>query len=119
VRMMNMRRHNQMREGSAGLKRTIDGLKGDKGESAFLELEAAYAFGRAGCQVQFPWEGGSKSPDVLVTFGDAIFAIECKRLRSKAWEGWEDSLTSTLINALPWMKGDRQISLQVASDDLC
>lgn len=103
----------QALEASDGLGRVIADLKGDKGESALLELEAAYAFASAGYQVRFPREGGGKSPDVMVTFGDTNLAIECKRLRSEAWEDWEDSVTSQLIRALPSLKGDRQISAQV------
>lgn len=101
-------------EASDGVERTIADLKGDKSESALLELEAAYAFADAGYQVQFPSEGRDKSPDVMVAFGDSRLAIECKRLQSEAWEDWEDALTSQLISALPWTKGDRQISVQVA-----
>lgn len=101
-------------EASSGLKRIIDDLKGDKGESALLELEAAYAFAKAGYQVQFPREQKDKSYDVLVVFGDTNLAIECKRLRREEWEEWEYCLTRQLIAASPWMKDNRQISVQVA-----
>lgn len=103
----------QTLEASDGLGRVIADLKGHKSESALLELETAYAFASAGYQVRFPREGGDKSPDVMATFGDINLAIECKRLQSEAWEGWEDTLTSQLVHKLPWVKGDRQISVQV------
>lgn len=101
-------------EASEGLGRIIADLKGDKGESALLELQAAFAFAKAGYQVHFPREGEDKSPDVLVAFDSINLAIECKRLQSEAWEDWEDQLTRHLISALPETKGDRQISVQVA-----
>jgi len=100
-------------EASDGIDRIVTDLKENKSESALLELEAAYAFADAGYQIQFPYEGGTKSPDVMVTSGDTCMAIECKRLQSEAWEDWEHDLTSRLIGALPWTKGDRQISVQV------
>lgn len=101
-------------EHADGIGRAIGDLRGEKSESALLELESAYAFVNAGYQVQFPCEGRRKSPDVVVAVGDASLAIECKRLRDEAWEDWEDALTTQLIEALPWMKGDRQISVQVS-----
>lgn len=101
-------------EASDGIGRIIADLKGKKSESALLELEAAYAFSGAGYQVQFPFEGESKSYDVMVTLGDTSLAIECKRLQSEAWEVWEDNLTRQLIGALPWKKNEKQISVQVA-----
>lgn len=101
-------------EASNGIGRIIADLKGKKSESALLELEAAYAFSGAGYQVRFPCEGGRKSHDVMVSLGDTSLAIECKRLQSEAWEDWEDTLTRQLIGALPWKKGEKQISVQVA-----
>lgn len=101
-------------EASDGIGRIIADLKGDKSESVLLELEAAHSFANAGYKVHFPCEGGSKSPDVMVAFGDTSLAIECKRLQDEAWEEWEDALTRQLVRALPWMKGDRQISVQLA-----
>lgn len=97
-----------------GLNRLIADLKADKGESAFLELEAAYAFALAGHAVRFPAEGDRKSPDIMATIAETEIAIECKRLRLEAWEGWEDALTMALMSAVPSMKGERQISVNVA-----
>ncbi len=101
-------------EGSTGLERIIVGLKGDKGESALLELEIAFAFASAGYKVQFPREREDKTPDVLVKLSSTDLAIECKRLRREAWEDWEGQLTDSLISSLPDMKGDRHIAVQVA-----
>lgn len=103
----------QLLESAEGLGRIVADLKGDKGDSALLELEAAYSFAKAGYQVRFPSEQAIKSPDVLVTSSTMNFAIECKRLRSEAWERWENNLTNRIIRDLPKMKGDQQISVQV------
>ena len=99
---------------SNGLKQKITDLKGDKGDSAYLELEAAHVFADAGFQVEFPREGGQKSPDILVKFGDTPLAVECKRLRDEIWESWEEDLTRQLIFAVSSLQSDRQISVQVA-----
>jgi hypothetical protein len=101
-------------EGARGFGRLVAALKGDKGESSLLEMEAAYAFALAGHDVLFPREGGGKSPDVLISLGDTQLAIECKKLQSEAWEAWEDRLTLDLITALPRSKGDQPLAVDVA-----
>ena len=99
---------------SKGMNQKIADLKGDKSESAYLELEAAHVFADSGFQVEFPGEGGEKSPDILVKFTDTPLAIECKRLRDEIWESWEEDLTRQLIFELSSLKCDRELSAQVA-----
>jgi len=104
----------QALESAEGLARVVAALKGEKSESAFLEVEAAYAFALADYSVQFPAEGGKKSADVLVELGEVNLAIECKRLQPEAWEKWEDDLTKDLIRALPGWCTEQNLSVSVA-----
>lgn len=99
---------------SPGFGRVVTDLKQDKSESALLELESAYAFATAGYSVRFPPEGSTKSADVIIELDRVDLAIECKRLRTEAWEHWEDLLTNSLIAALPWTKDGQQICVEVA-----
>ena len=99
---------------AVGFQRLLSDLKGSKSESALLECEAAFAFADAGFKVQFPAEGESKTPDVLVDFDDAILAVECKRLRDEVWEDWEFKLTNRIISSLPADKDGKKVSANVA-----
>lgn len=103
-------------ETSEGLERVVIDLKGNKEESAFLELETAYAFACSGYNIRFPKEGQTKSPDIVATLGDLSFAIECKRLQSEAWESWERELTMNILRSLPDKKNDKEIVVDVALD---
>ncbi len=101
-------------EASAGFRQKTEDLRGDKGESAYLELEAARAFARAGYAITFPPEGKNKTPDILVERNGLQIAVECKRLRDEIWESWEEQLTSELLHALPDTKDGKPLTIHVA-----
>lgn len=98
----------------AGIEQKIGDLKGEKSDSAFFELEVAHAFHENGFSLEFPREGGSKSPDILTTKGNLSFAVECKRLQSEIWENWETELTQKLFPAMSRSRDGKDLAVQIA-----
>ncbi len=101
-------------EASPGFQQKANDLRNNKGESTYLELEAALALTQAGFSIEFPSEGKIKSPDVLAERDGLKFAVECKRLRDEMWESWEEQLTGELIQAIPNAKDGTPLTVHIA-----
>lgn len=99
-------------EGSSGLQRIIRGLKGDKSQSSYQELEAGWAFHSDGFVTSFPTEGRSPSCDIFATKNDLQVGIECKSLREERWELW----ASETMQQLLWSKSFSLDGQNVAID---
>jgi hypothetical protein len=103
-------------ENASGFQAKMRELKeGDKSASVLFEIQIAGILARAGLDVQFPKEGGGKSPDITVAGPGGRAAVECKRLECQDWEQWAHALAFSILRILP-TKPRAEMVLQIELD---
>jgi len=102
--------------GVDGLAAKVRDLRGEKGDSALLEVAVAAALAEGGSVVRFPPEGGSRSPDIVAAIGPDTVAVECKRLEREQWEEWVGELCHETLLSFNVALRTPPIAVQVELD---
>ena len=100
-----------------GFSSIVKRLRESDSDSAFFELEMGDIFLEKEIQVDFPRPGAQKTPDIIAHCSDIKIEIECKRLRTEAWNYWENNLTTMIMSVVSEIADRDGIELQIELND--
>jgi|GEM_PF-6951248 len=96
-----------------GYPNVLRRLKENESNSAFFELQMAYAFAEKEIRVEFPQRAPTKIPDIVAFCSDGPVEIECKYLNVEEWEQWERNLTQTIMREVMDVTHRHDFAVQV------
>lgn len=87
--------------GLASVHRPMRDLSGQKTRATLLEMEVASWFVEQGWEVEFLKPASDRrTPDLGISRGGVLAAVECKRFEAEKWEDWAAELSDLLMRKI-------------------